>query len=438
MTYDEMRIPGIERKRNKDGNLIGYKFRCCVGLNEKGNQVWKTMTIKHDDPRIAGKTPKALEKALNTLKGTWDQKQKDEYKELKEESIEDISKITLYSFVKYHWWTDHVLDGSHTPASISFYKYMSDDILEYFGKKIRLQQINGESVKRYIKYLNTEAMTSQGKPYSKTTIVRHYQTFRNIINYAMQMDYLSKDPCTKLKPKDKPQKDRKPIDFLTPEDANHFLRCADDDCNEAHKKYCEENNDYNYSRYCTTCFWRCMIYLFLKTGLRRGEAIGLQWGDIDGKSLIITIDRNITIDRDSESKIHIGPPKNGESGTVPITESLYRMLMDFKRIQEKKHKASLLPNAFIFCSAADPYKPIYPTEPTRYVRKFINRHNLPDVSPHDLRHTAATLARESGSDIKQVQELMRHKDATTTMQFYAGVTEEGKRRTVEGIESLIG
>ena len=58
-------------------------------------------------------------------------------------------------------------------------------------------------------------------------------------------------------------------------------------------------------------------------------------------------------------------------------------------------------------------------------------------SPHKLRHTAATLALESGADLKQVQQLLGHKDPSTTMKFYAGVTEEAQRRPVEGIESII-
>ena len=82
-------------------------------------------------------------------------------------------------------------------------------------------------------------------------------------------------------------------------------------------------------------------------------------------------------------------------------------------------------------------KPVYPTEPTRWQSKFVKRHNLPNVSPHDLRHTAATLALESGANMKQVQGLLGHADPTTTMQFYSAVTEQAQRRTVEGIESLL-
>jgi integrase len=114
------------------------------------------------------------------------------------------------------------------------------------------------------------------------------------------------------------------------------------------------------------------------------------------------------------------------------------MLMELKAEQQKKYGGVLLPAAFIFCTEANPFLPVYPTEPTRFQRKFVKRHKLPNVSPHDLRHTAATLALESGANLKEVQELLGHSDPATTMAFYTGVSEEAQRRTVEGIESLIG
>ena len=98
---------------------------------------------------------------------------------------------------------------------------------------------------------------------------------------------------------------------------------------------------------------------------------------------------------------------------------------------------AILPSGYVFAPEGDPYRPIYPTEPTKWQSRFVKRYNLPKVSPHDLRHTAATLALESGADLKMVQELLGHKDPSTTMRFYAGVTDEAKRRTIEGIESII-
>ena len=178
--------------------------------------------------------------------------------------------------------------------------------------------------------------------------------------------------------------------------------------------------------------------VLITCGLRRGECTGLQWRDIDPDKLTLSIERNVTIDRNSPDKFRVGNTKTGEARTVPLSTRVYAFLMELKWEQETRLQMKLFPSAFIFCRSSDPRKPIYATEPTRWQRKFVERHGLPNVSPHDLRHTAATLSLESGANMKQVQELLGHSDPATTMESYAGITETAQRRTVEGIESLLG
>ena len=398
----------LTTKTDDAGKPISYKFTCCVGRDDNGKQIWRTKTIKSP-----GLTPKREKDYVADQMAAWEKQQKADY--ARTHNAVDKDRITLAEFVTEHWWPDHVMDGSHTPSSISFYKHMSDNILEYFGSKKKLSQIDAETVKRYIKYLRTDAVSKSGKPYSAATIQHHFSTLRNILEYARRFHYIQSDPCHDLSQKEKPHRDKKKIDFLSIQQAQRFMECLQDE----------------------PLFWRCFMTVLLKTGLRRGECVALQWGDIDGNKLELHITRNVTIDRNSPDKICVGKTKTDEERTVPISQGLYALLMTHKHEQQKKHGV-LFPNAFIFCSALDPYKPIYPTEPTRWQSKFVKRNNLPKVSPHDLRHTAATLALESGADLKQVQELLGHKDPSTTMGFYTGVTEEAQRRTIEGIESLIG
>jgi len=48
----------------------------------------------------------------------------------------------------------------------------------------------------------------------------------------------------------------------------------------------------------------------------------------------------------------------------------------------------------------------------------MKRHGLADMSPHDLRHSCATLLLSSGADIKSVQDILGHANASTTLNFY--------------------
>lgn len=399
----------IDTRRNKHGEITGYRLRACVGRDEMYKQVWRTTTIK----RPEGLTPAKEKKEVQRIADEWEAGQKADYD--RTHSKEDKDKITFESFVRDHWWVDHVMDGTHTPSSISFYKYMSDDIIAYFGPRKHLKQIDAESVKRYLKYLHTEATTKQGKPYGATTIQHHFSTLRNVLEYARRFHYIERDPCQDLSQKEKPHRDAKKVDFLDADKAKEFMRCLEGE----------------------PLFWRVYENVLITCGLRRGECTGLQWKDIDPDKLTLTIERNVTIDRDSPDKYRVGSTKTGETRIVPISPRVYNLLMELKHEREEQLQIKLMPSTFIFSRLSDVRKPIYPTEPTRWQRKFVKRHNLPDVSPHDLRHTAATLALEAGANLKDVQQLLGHADPATTMAFYTGVTEEAQRRTIEGIESLL-
>ena len=143
---------------NKSGEIISYKFRCCVGRDEEYKQVWRTRTVKAE--AFQGLTPKKLEKELNRQYDEWAEAQKADY--TRSHSKIDKERITLAAFINEHWWPDHVMDGTHTPDSVKFYDSMKTDIVRYFGSSIKLSQIDAERVKRYIKYLRTEAISSKG------------------------------------------------------------------------------------------------------------------------------------------------------------------------------------------------------------------------------------------------------------------------------------
>lgn len=399
----------IDTRRNKRGEITGYRIRACVGRDDQYKQVWRTCTL----PRPEGLTPARERREVERQADAWEQEQKAAYQQ--GHTARDKQRVTLAEFVRLHWWPDHVMDGTHTPSSVSFYRYMSDDILAYFGEKKHLNQIDAEAVKRYVKYLNTEARTKRGEPYGKTTVQHHFSTLRNIMQYARRFHYIDADPCQDLSQKEKPHREKKQIKFLDSTQAREYLRCLEAE----------------------PLFWRCFENVLITTGLRRGEAVGLQWGDISADKLTLTIQRNVTIDKNAADKYHMGSTKGKEARTVPLSRRVYVLLMELKQEQAEKY-GPLMPRAFIFCRDDDPYKPMYPTEPTRWQQKFVKRHSLENVSPHDLRHTAATLALEGGADLKQVQELLGHKDPQTTLAFYAGVSEEQQRRTVESIEKLLG
>lgn len=398
----------IIEKKNKAGELTAYKVMVCVGRDEHNKQIWRTTTIR----RPEGLTPAKERKEVELQAATWEQAQKSEY--ARTHSKEARDKITFAAFVRDHWYADHVLDGQHKPSSVQFFGYMMNNIIDYFGEKKRLNQIDAEAVKRYVKYMNTEATTKKGDHYGKTTVQHHFSTLRNIMQYAKRLHYIDEDPCSDLSAKEKPHREKKRVDFLEAVEARKFLTDLENE----------------------PLFWRCLFNLLITSGLRRGECVGLQWADIDGEDLTITVKRNVTIDPSDPTGQHIGTTKTGETRTVPVSPRVYKMLMQLHAEQIDKYGLTT-PTAFVFNKPDDVYAPVYATTVTRRLSKTMKRYGLPALSPHDLRHSAASLALESGADLKQVQTLLGHADPSTTLKFYAGLSQEQERRTVEGIESLI-
>ncbi len=435
------KLTGIDVIKNKSGGITGYKFRCCVGrektIDENGlehvKQVWRTLYVPKNDSRIADRRIDNTIKKLVAYRTEWAEQQKKEYEFSKSEGLRKTNRRTkinpdtmsFRSFVNDHWLKNSIIgDPDHKPSTVNYYQFMAKDLIEYFGD-VKLVDIDAEDIVQYTNYLKS-ATTKNGKPLSATTQLRHYQALHTAFKYAKRMGFIKDDPLASLTSNEKPKEDKdREIDFLNTDDARRFIECLNEE----------------------PLFWRAFLSVLMTCGLRRGECLGLQWRDIndsDPAKPTIKVSRNVTVDKTSDEKIHIGTTKSGKDRVVALPAEVYRLLVQQRQSQEELLNISIPDDAFIFCRVENPLKPIYPTEPTRFMRKFVKRHNLPDVSPHDLRHTAATLAIESGRTEDDVQSLLGHADKETSRKFYIGITEEMKRRkeeadrqTVEGIANLL-
>ncbi|MGE6229136.1 tyrosine-type recombinase/integrase [Paenibacillus chitinolyticus] len=79
----------------------------------------------------------------------------------------------------------------------------------------------------------------------------------------------------------------------------------------------------------------------------------------------------------------------------------------------------------------------YLSTPTLTWRRFLAKYELPHVKLHGLRHTAAgMLLHESGSDLKTIQERLRHNKTGTTADIYTHETRSISREVVEHLEGL--
>lgn len=425
---------GISERYNKNGQVISLQQKITIGT--AGKYIYLSKVVKLDALLTPAKAKAAAKKELET----WAAEQRKQYAEytalcaageLSQEETDSYplyckhleqarenaasasrsKKLTFEEFVNCHWLPDHVLDGTHTPSTVQSHTYHAKGLIKYFGK-MRLQEITAETIKRFSNSLNQE-FSSASSRYDR------FNVLRNIIRYAYTMDYIAVNPLDKLPRSAVPHKERPKLEagkqFLDREQVQRFLECLQDE----------------------PTFNRVEVTLMLFTGLRRGEVVGLQWGDIDLDSQTLQVCRNVTKDPKSPDRIHIGQPKTaGSVRTVALPSYLVEQLKIWKAEQAARY-GLLLPTAFVFSNEKDPYRAQYPSTPTSWLRDFEVRHGLPKLSPHDMRHTAATMALQAGANLKDVQTMLGHADFSVTATYYAGVTEETQHSTAEKMQKLI-
>ena len=153
-----------------------------------------------------------------------------------------------------------------------------------------------------------------------------------------------------------------------------------------------------------------MVELMAYTGLRSGEVIALQVGDVDLDARRIKITKTATID--INGKPIIGEPKRGERREVPIAPHLIDPLAAL--VKERSRDDPLVTSVRGQMVNARNWR-------YRVWDPSVKTAALPHVglTPKALRHTAASMAIAAGADVKVVQRMLGRADATMTLNTYA-------------------
>ncbi|GAB5603900.1 site-specific integrase [Thermus sp. FJN-A] len=175
-----------------------------------------------------------------------------------------------------------------------------------------------------------------------------------------------------------------------------------------------------------------LLRLILSTGLRRGEALALQWQDID-------LERG-------EARVWRAWAKVGDRGefTAPKTPRARRViplptdLMALLRARKEELLEKLTPEEVAGLFLVGGNKPVDPDAFNHYLRRLAQKAGLGRVRVHDLRHTWATLALSRGIPLEVVSERLGHASPTITLSTYRHLLEEERRGYVLNLSELLG
>jgi integrase len=178
---------------------------------------------------------------------------------------------------------------------------------------------------------------------------------------------------------------------------------------------------------------RALWYLAVSTGLRRAEVAGLRWRDVHLDSspptLAVRTTRATAGNRVVEDR-----PKSKSSRRVihldPVTARLLAGHLEAMAAEAKIRRDSRRPDYVFVDELGEPY---HQNRLTRSLHSLQRRAGLPEITLHDLRHTAATVALLAGVHPKVVSERHGHASTQITLDRYSHVVESMQAEAAEAI-----
>ncbi|HZO68693.1 MAG TPA: tyrosine-type recombinase/integrase [Kribbellaceae bacterium] len=180
-------------------------------------------------------------------------------------------------------------------------------------------------------------------------------------------------------------------------------------------------------------------WLIALRGLRRGEAAGLRWADLDLDRAEMTIARART---SVGYQVHEGPPKSAAgTRTVALDKWTVAILRGHDQQQRAERAMAIAAgqrwheSGYVFTRTDG--SPLHPDYLSHRFGKLAARHGLPPVRLHDLRHGAASLAYTAGAELKTVQDQLGHASIVITADVYTSVLPQTQHRAAAATARLV-
>ncbi|OUC96073.1 tyrosine-type recombinase/integrase [Streptosporangium minutum] len=237
---------------------------------------------------------------------------------------------------------------------------------------------------------------------------RVFATLRNAYNWAVKRRMVEFNPCLGV---ELPPEERDPARVWAPEQVGTFLQAAETDP------------------------LGLLYRIVLLRGLRRGEACGLRWTDLDLETGHARIVQTIL---QLGGRIVVDTPKSrAGQRVISLDAETVRLLKAHQRKQRRARMAGeeYEDHDLVFPRADG--RPLPPDRVTEGFKAVARTAGLPVIKLHEARHTAATLGLEAGLDVKVVSVQLGHSTTTITRDLYQHVRRAVLDDAAEKVVALI-
>ena len=241
---------------------------------------------------------------------------------------------------------------------------------------------------------------------------------QQVFDYAIKMNIITDNPMRKVKLPKRKETINEVNKFYNTHELKHFFDCV---------------KDYGNMKY--LAFFRLLAF----TGMRKGEALALNWSDIDFDKKQVHITKGVVLDENEIPIISTTKTKKSVR-TVSLDDESLATLRRWKLEQAKELMSiginSMNKHQLLFTYDANKlYRPSYSN---CWLEQIIKKYNLKKITMHGFRHSHCSLLFEMGTPIQVVQDRLGHTNIKTTMDIYTHVTEKQRDDIAENFAKHIG
>ena len=183
--------------------------------------------------------------------------------------------------------------------------------------------------------------------------------------------------------------------------------------------------------------YRAFFQLALFGGFRRGEILGLEWSDIDFDTGVIHIRR--TVHYSKELGYYDTEPKSKRSvRALTLPDNVIFTLKQLRNYQNsQRFKLGDKWNSTERLFTTWDGHQMNGASPFGWLTKTCAAHDLPKVNLHSFRHLNASLLISSGVDVKTVQSVLGHSQASTTLDIYAAAFQDREAQALGAVADIL-
>lgn len=305
-------------------------------------------------------------------------------------------------FLRHEWLP--VIATSVRPSTLAGYRlHVECHIVPRLGR-LELSAIDARKLNALYASLLASGRVHGNGGLSPASVRRVHATVHRALKDAVRWGYLNENPADLCDPPKVRASDGYEMTTWTAEQLRAFLRSV--------------KRDELYP------LW----FLLAATGMRRGEALGLRWSDVDLRAGRLSVRQTVVA---VGAEILVSRPKTAKGRrAIALDKGTVAVLAAHK----KRARPSSL-EQLVYCGPDG--SPLVPNWVSKRFVGLVDTSGLPRIRLHDLRHTHATLALQAGIHPKIVSERLGHATVAITLDVYSHATDHLQKEAAELVGKLI-